>query len=186
MKRLPLYGINKLKDINELSTDIFHSTLAYASMAYTYQQMGSLVDMMEIGTTVFKNRKVEGVIEKNKKFTSRSYKRYIQFLDNNIYQIGVEKPKYDSKGIIVKVSGLLSSLAGKLYLGGNVLGGAVNVMQGATEIFKEALGGEYYNLKDLREAQKKYMKYLPENMMEAGKELKTNKMSLMIRHFNMD
>ena len=186
MKRLPLYGINKLKDINELSTDIFHSTLAYASMAYTYQQMGSLVDMMEIGTTVFKNRKVEGVIEKNREFTSKSYKRYIQFLDNNIYQIGVEKPKYDSKGIIVKVSGLLSSLAGKLYLGGNVLGGAVNVMQGATEIFKEALGGEYYNLKDLREAQKKYIKYLPENMMEAGKELKTNKMSLMIRHFNMD
>ena len=86
MKRLPLYGINKLKDINELSTDVFHSTLAYASMAYTYQQIGSLVDMMEIGTTVFKNRKVEGVIEKNKKFTSRSYKRYIQFLDNNIFQ----------------------------------------------------------------------------------------------------
>ena len=34
--RLPIYGVNKLQDMNELSIDIFHSTLAYAGMANTY------------------------------------------------------------------------------------------------------------------------------------------------------
>jgi hypothetical protein len=35
--RIPVFGINKLKNMNDLSTDLFHSMLAYASMATSYQ-----------------------------------------------------------------------------------------------------------------------------------------------------
>ena len=36
LNRLPIYGVNKLVDTSQLSTDLFHSMFAYAGMANTY------------------------------------------------------------------------------------------------------------------------------------------------------
>lgn len=77
--RVPLYGINKMKDMTQLSTDLFHSTLAYSSMANTHAALESIVDVMEIGSTVMMNRRIKGTKETDKNklgYTSRSYARY--------------------------------------------------------------------------------------------------------------
>ena len=49
LHRLPLFGINKLKDMSELSTDLFQSTLAYASMANSHLALSQVVDTLEVG-----------------------------------------------------------------------------------------------------------------------------------------
>lgn len=189
INRLPLYGINKLKDMNELSTDIFHSTLAYAGMANTYLAMNTLVDTLEVGREVLSERKVEGdKSEKDraltKKGTSRAYNRYLKFLDKQVYGVSSSKTVI-FKGIVVeKVISAISNFASKYFLGGNVVGGSVNTMTGFNEIFKEAIGAEYFNLKDLKNANKLYFSSFGKNWWNYGKEFKEDRVNLFIRHFN--
>lgn len=185
--RLPIYGINKLQDMSELSTDIFQSTLAYAGMANTYLAMNQIVDTLEVGSTVLKERKVGGDAtesERERGF-SHAYNRYLKFLDKQVYGINSTKHKI-YKGIIVeKVVAALSNFSSKYFLGGNVFGGAVNALTGLNEIFKEAIAGEEFSLKDFKNANKLYFKYFVQNWMEYGEEFKENKVGQFIRHFNV-
>lgn len=184
--RLPIYGINKLQDMNELSTDLFHSTLAYAGMANSYLALSQIVDTLEVGSEVLTRRKVgDDTLEKDRKKHSNAYNRYLKFLDKQVYGINSTKHKI-YKGIIAeKVVFALSNFASKYFLGGNVVGGMVNTMTGFNEIFKEAIAGEEFSLKDFTNANKLYFKYFVPNWMEYGKEFKENKVGLFIRHFNV-
>lgn len=185
MHRLPLFGINKLKDMSELSTDLFHSTLAYASMANSYLAMSQIVDTLEVGSEVLNRRKVAGIEgeQGNKSNKSNAYNRYLKFLDKQIYGIGAKRHKLGPI-VLEKLVGTLSGLAGKLFLGGNVVGGMVNTGTGFNEIFKEAASGEYYNLKDWANANKLYFSSFIDNWMDYGQETKSNRLSLFVRHFN--
>jgi hypothetical protein len=189
--RIPLYGINKLKDMGALCTDLFQSTLAYAGMAYTYAAKSAVVDTFEVGSTVLLNRKVHSTkteeedLRKKDGEASWAYQRYIKFLEKQVYQIGQRPINLGRKIVINKVAALLSRIAGKLFLGGNVAGGAVNTGTGTIEVFKEAASGEYYNLGDWKEANKMYFASLPSNLLNFGKQEKEDKVSLAIKHFNM-
>lgn len=185
LNRVPLYGINKLRDTNELSTDLIQSTLAYAGMAHTYAAISSVSDTLEIGSDVLQRRAVGGLkSETERKETSRAYKRYQKFLDKQVYGINTKKIKLGNKLVLNKVAGFFTGLASKFFLGGNVTGGAVNLATGSIEIFKEALAGEYFSLKDWQRANAIYWKDLPSNWINAGEDIKEDKVSLFIRQFN--
>ena len=187
LNRVPLYGINKLVDSAELSTDIFHSMLAYAGMANQYAALSQIVDTLEVGKEVLSERKVEGLkTEKQRDKTSAAFTRYTKFLDKQVYGISAEKI-YLPKGVLVdKIAGFFTGLASKIYLGGNVAGGLVNVGTGSIEILKEALSGEYFNAKDWLSANAEYFKYTAPNMLgNVGKEVKTDKVSLFIQYFDV-
>lgn len=191
LNRLPIYGINKLKDMTEISTDLFQSTLAYAGMANTYAAFDTIVDTLEVGSEVLNRRKVGGIYteSENKANKSRAYNRYLKFLDKQVYGISTKKIKIGKGLVINKVAGFLSGLASKVFLGGNVPGGMVNLGTGAIEVFKESLAGEYYSLKDWRKAHKMYWGSLGSNLgswwVDVGKQIKEDKVSLFIRHFNV-
>lgn len=191
LNRLPIYGINKLKDMTEISTDLFQSTLAYAGMANTYVAFDTIVDTLEVGSEVLNRRKVGGIYteSENKANKSRAYNRYLKFLDKQVYGISTKKIKIGRGLVINKVAGFLSGLASKVFLGGNVPGGMVNLGTGAIEIFKESLAGEYYSIKDWRKAHKMYWGSLGSNLgswwVDIGKQVKEDKVSLFIRHFNI-
>lgn len=191
LNRLPIYGINKLKDMTEISTDLFQSTLAYAGMANTYAAFDTIVDTLEVGSEVLNRRKVGGVYteSENRANKSRAYNRYLKFLDKQVYSISTKKVKIGRGLVINKVAGFLSGLASKVFLGGNVPGGMVNLGTGAIEVFKESLAGEYYSIKDWRKAHKMYWGSLGSNLgswwVDIGKQMKEDKVSLFIRHFNI-
>ena len=187
INRVPLYGVNKLKDPSELSTDLFYSTFAYAGMANSYAAMSQIVDTLEVGKEVLNRRTVEGInSEKSRlKDKSRAYNRYLKFLDKQVYGIGVPKIKIGNKLVLSKLFGFLTGFASKYFLGGNIVGGMVNVGTGAIEIFKEAFSGEYFDVKDWVKAHKSYYGSFMQNWWGYGKEFKEDKVSLMIRHFNM-
>lgn len=190
LNRLPIYGINKLKDMAEISTDLFQSTLAYAGMANTYAAFDTIVDTLEVGSEVLNRRKVGGVYteSENRANKSKAYNRYLKFLDKQVYGISTKKIKIGRGLVINKVAGFLSGLASKVFLGGNVPGGMVNLGTGAIEVFKESLAGEYYSIKDWRKAHKMYWGSLGSNLgswwVDIGKQMKEDKVSLFIRHFN--
>lgn len=186
VKRVPLYGINKLKDMSELSTDIFNGLLQYAAMANTYVATSSVVDILETGRDVLANRRVKGLkreVERDKK--SRVFGRYCDFLDAQVYNLYANSRLKFGQIALTKVIGFFGGLASKVFLGGNVAGGIVNVMTGFNEITKEAIAGEVYTLADLTKANALYFKYLPENWLEAGMGVKNNKVSLFMKRFNV-
>lgn len=186
VKRVPLYGINKLKDMSELSTDIFNGLLQYAAMANTYVATSSVVDILETGRDVLANRRVKGLkreVERDKK--SRVFGRYCDFLDAQVYNLYANSRSKFGQIALTKVIGFFGGLASKVFLGGNVAGGMVNVMTGFNEITKEAIAGEVYTLADLTKANALYFKYLPENWLEAGMGVKNNKVSLFMKRFNV-
>lgn len=186
MNRIPLYGINKLKDTSQLSTDLFQSSLAYAGMASSYAALNSIVGALEVGMDVLKYRNVEGLRDEvTRKETSRSYTRLSKFMDNNVYGINTPKLKIGKKLVLNKIVGTFSGIASKVFLGGNVVGGAANLTMGASEIFKEAIGAEFFNLKDWKAAHINYWKDMPSNWLNAGEDVKEDKVSLFMRHFDI-
>lgn len=188
INRLPLFGINKLKGDNmqDLSTDLFHSTLAYASMANQYEALSQIVDVMEVGAEVLNRRKVAGIQGEQEKRSnkSRAYTRYIKFLDKQVYGIGQPKIQF-GKIVWNKIANGLSSFASKYFLGFNVAGGIVNTGTGTIEIFKEAMTGEYYGIKDWKKAHQMYFGSFIQNWLDYGSNYADNKTTLFIRHFNM-
>lgn len=154
--RIPLFGINKLKDMNNLSTDLFGSLLQYGSMAATHNAMSQIVDIFELGRDVLRGREVGHKVETSLKTESRAYSRYAKFLEKQVYGVNVTQPSFDRRGMLRKVMSGLSSLGGRILLGGNLHSGIVNTGTGMFEIFKEATAGENFNLKELRDAHKMY------------------------------
>lgn len=221
--RLPLFGINKLENMQDLSSDLCGSMIAYASMATSYQCLDNVVDALEVGRQVLYNRNIKGedslsVVEENddknkpkkvKRFASsrkirkpsgndeaviegsknRAYGRYIKFLDSQVYGITATHyniPIWKGKRIMLnKMVQNLTSLAGFLFLQGNVLGGAVNTMTGFNNIFKEAITGDYFNTKDWTFAHKYYFSnFVSLWVNDLGKLAKQNKLSLFLDHMN--
>lgn len=187
LNRLPLYGINKLKDTSNISTDLFYSTFAFAGMATQYAAMSQIVDTLEIGRDMLSKRAVEGITdeETNRRDKSRAYTRYIKFLDKQIYGIGTPKFKIGKRLVLNKVLGTLTGLASKYFLGGNVAGGMVNVGTGIIEMTKEVAAGEHFTVEDWAKAHKMYIQGLVSNLIQSASNTKDNKMHLFIRHFNI-
>lgn len=187
LNRLPLFGINKLQDMSQLSTDIFQSMLAYAGMATHYAAMNTIVDTLEVGKEVLNRRTVGGLsMEVNQKANkSRAFNRYLKYLDKQVYGVS-QKPIILTRSIVLnKIATFLSGLSSKIFLGGNVAGGLVNLGTGINEIFKEAASGEFFTVKDWANANIDYWKSLPQNLWDTGKLGKESKVELFIRHFNI-
>ena len=111
-------------------------------MASTFGAFKTIVDALELFSDALKHRKVEGIVESERKKESRAHARYMKFLQNNVYGIAITPPRWDRKGTLRKLAGKLSGMSSALYLGGNVAGGVVNTGTGMIEIFKEASTGE--------------------------------------------
>lgn len=188
LNRLPLFGINKLTDMDTLSTDLFGSTLAYAGMATHYAAMNQIVDTVEITKEILKKRSVRGERSEDERDEghSKAFTRFSKYIDKQIYSVSV-KPIVVFRGLVLnKLVNLTSRLASTLFLGGNVAGGIVNLGTGSSEIFKEALSGEHYGIKDWMWAHKYYFSsVLGEGLLQSGNKFKDDKMSLIIRHFNI-
>ena len=54
-----MYGVKKLPKIDDLSTDLISSTLAYASMAYSYGCLSEVVEQIEQTSELLKERKIK-------------------------------------------------------------------------------------------------------------------------------
>ena len=172
--------------MDRLSTDVFHSMLAYANMAAHYASMSIITDILEVGSNILEKRSVgrissESSVSGNK---SRAYNRYLKYLDKQVYSISQRPIVIGGKVVLNKIANFLSSLAAKVYLGGNIPGGIVNLGTGVLELFKEGVAGEYFNMEDWAFAHKYYFSHLVPNMLEIGKTDADSYLALFLRKFN--
>ena len=208
--RLPVFGINKMEHMADLSTDLIGSMSAYAAMATSYKALSSVVDALEVGREVLFNRNIKGkdtwaekaargfgrIVRKasgrhETKSTgekNRAYARYIKYLEKQVY--GITATHYGitlwgKRFVLNKIIQNMSSLGGTLFLKGNIPGGVVNTLTGFNNIFKEAIVGDYATIKDWKFAHRYYYKYfLPMWTTDLGKLRKENKLSLFLEMMN--
>lgn len=190
-RRLPVYGVNLMTSLSDLSTDLFHTTLAYADMANRYDALKSIVDVMEIGRGVLARRSAGANTYQRllgKAGFDNGYARYSKYVDKELFSIQEYRHvTHTSMGNLSwnKMMRLLSSGASKAYMGFNVLGGITNTGTGFIELHKEAIAGEYYNRKDVVWADKWYFKHLADNIWQMGIKGKDDQISLFERYFNI-
>lgn len=200
---LPVLYTNRLKNPNELSTDVFGSLMAYAFMACNYEQMDKIIDPLEVGRTLIKeNRKVKKT--RGGRMLAEKYKQNNNVIVNTIYKdnSNIEAKLdayYESQvyGRYLADSGTLSifgvdtkinknkltswvlKTSSVAQLGLNWLANLGNVATGTCMQHIEAAAGQHFGFKELAKADGIYASQIAGFLSELTSRNKTNKLALV-------
>ena len=84
-----------------------------------------------------------------------------------------------------KITSKLSSYTAKLGLGFNTFAGVTNVLNGKTQNFIEGVGGNYYNVKNVMEAEKEYISNIPQILNDTMSLKPSSKINLLNEMFDV-
>ena len=211
LKTVPVYFVRRIKDNKMLNTDVTQGMIAYAAMAINYSEMRKISDLLQIlndrvKSEEYKVNRIRGGEIVRDAFNSIGVKynnistvkgegtniqRAIEELTDRIV-FGITKDELPSVkiGDTGKTINLNSAVKGtKAFtsisnLGLNLFSGINNVVMGETQLAIEAIGSEFFGLKDLSLAQLQYGKLLPEFLGKLNSTSRDDKMSLLVNLFN--
>lgn len=201
--KLPLYYINS-KDTKDLSTDAIGTLMAYAEMAYNYDAMSKVVNPLEIGRYIAESRKIKdtrgdrpiyedfnfaGMSVHNPLYKDPSKSNFKELLDtffeSKIYGRGLVDSG-ETKGIDNnKAAGLLLKLGSNVQLGFNILAGFANLATGTAMQNIEAVAGEFFNIRELAQADKEFTLAMKDFTLDIGQRIKTSKLALFGEKFDV-
>lgn len=205
---LPIYftKMKKGESPNDLSTDIVATMTAYAAMANDYNEMNKIIDVLEVGRDILRERQVVQVsggkpmVEKfkalgrkveNKLTKSGDQTRFMERL-NDFFTMQVYGKYMKDEGTIGntqidrgKIANFINRMTSMNNLALNVLSGISNVATGKVMMRIEAVAGEFFKEKDVLIADKNYGKELPAFLAQLGDRVKTNKLALWGELFNV-
>lgn len=169
VKKIPMYFVTKLSDMNKLNTDFAKSISAYSAMAMNYKEMSKIINQLETlkdlaldravdqynGDNLMVNAIKTGVGVIKEKYQKKGSKTNIgekieKYYDMNFY--GMQKD--DGKTInlfgcevsLAKFSDWIKSYSGTLNLGINAFSAASNVNVGEVQLFIEAMANSGLSL----------------------------------------
>lgn len=208
VQTLPIY-FTKLKEgesANDLSTDIVSTLTAYAAMANDYDEMNKVIDVLELGRDLLRERQViqtqggKPLVEKFKavgrKVESKLTKegeatRFVQRL-NDFFEMQVygrymaDEGTFGSTNIDKgKVANFVNRVTSMNNLALNILSGISNIATGKVMMRIESFAGEFFNEKNTITADRIYGQSLPEYLAEIGNRVKTSKLALWDELFNV-
>lgn len=202
IERVPVYGVKKLKNLNNLSTDLFQSTLAYGSMAYNYNALQEYVGAIEVLSDTLQKRKTDNVLtteEATKKNDAPpSQSRLQDYIRQQIYNDYSPRNHKKLNKAARKLLGKACQLSSMWFLGGNIHSAMVNATTGFWEMWKEAGAGDtesdFTKWQFLRAQAQFLWNYLPWKLGPMIKELcpqykgsiqdSHNKLALFLRRYN--
>lgn len=193
---LPLYYTSKLKDTARLDTDLIAATIHFATMAAKYHASSYIQSSLEVtkdvltdreqeykefktktGASLFKAReKVRNSIRKHGTTVADSIEEYVSSLYYGM-NYGVLTSVL-SNSALQKILPLAGKAMVLWYLGNNKISAAINLLTGNTEIFKEAVVGEEFNLADWAWAVSKYTINAPHLLFDIAAQDDTAKINL--------
>lgn len=202
--RLPIYYTRKLEDMNDLSTDVASTMIAYASMANDFDRMNEVIDTLEVGKLLLAEREVtqtRGGKSKAENFTilgqqihniltKKGGENYFlqklnTFMEMQVYGRGTKDEGSVGKLDIAKSANLLNKMTSYSTTALSLLTGMANAVQNVVMSNIEAVSGRYFNVKELAFADSQYAKELPSFLGEFGDRIKTNKLALFSELFNV-
>jgi len=210
LKTVPVYFVRKIKDKKLLSTDITKNMIAYTIMSVNYSEMRKISDILQVLndrvkeeyniTRVKGGETVQDVFKSiNKTYKNNSVikgegsniqKAIETIINRMVFDITKEKLPTINLGKTGKSIDVNSAISlGKSYtsvsnLGLNLFSGLNNVIMGDAQMLVKAVGGDYFNIKDLGKARLLYAKLLPEFLGKMNSTVRDDKMSLLINLFN--
>lgn len=211
IKRVPLYYINRLDDMRDLSTDATRAMMNFVSMAVNYSEMGKLAGAMRLmqqhvkesyeveqtnaGKTIIDSFKALGRgYEREYTKTGEStnvVKAILKFIDRNMWNEtknvmgSVNNPFNENKPISKdSIFNIFMRLTSISRMGLNPLSGITNVTQGETQMICEATSGRYFDVKDLGWSKAEYSKLLADYMANFNSIDRHDKMYMLINQFN--
>ncbi|MBR6004217.1 MAG: hypothetical protein IK068_05800, partial [Lachnospiraceae bacterium] len=206
---LPVLFTTRLRNPNEISTDLIGSLMAYSYAAIQYKNLDKIVDVLEVGKSLVSNeRKVletrgdNKIMEKfkalntdvvNKVFTSSSNieAKLKDFMEAHVYHRylkdeGVWHIPFVNKDIPVnKAASKLLKWSSLAQLGFNWLANLANVTTGMGIQNIEAASGQFFNFKEMIKADKEYSKAILPFVAELSNRTKTSKLALFFDLFNV-
>lgn len=208
VQTLPIY-FTKLKEgesANDLSTDIVSTLTAYAAMANDFDEMNKVIDVLELGRDLLRERQViqtqggKPLVEKFKavgrKVESKLTKegeatRFVQRL-NDFFEMQVYGRYMADEGTFGKtnidkgkVANFVNRVTSMNNLALNVLSGISNIATGKVMMRIESFAGEFFNEKNTITADRIYGQSLPAYLAEIGNRVKTSKLALWDELFNV-
>lgn len=208
VQTLPIY-FTKLKEgesANDLSTDIVSTLTAYAAMANDFDEMNKVIDVLELGRDLLRERQViqtqggKPLVEKFKavgrKVESKLTKegeatRFVQRL-NDFFEMQVYGRYMADEGTFGKtnidkgkVANFVNRVTSMNNLALNILSGISNLATGKVMMRIESFAGEFFNEKNTITADRVYGQSLPAYLAEIGNRVKTSKLALWDELFNV-
>lgn len=205
---LPIY-YTKLKEgesANDISTDIVSTLSAYAAMAVDYDEMSKIIDILELSKSVIQNRRaaeVEGGkplvesfnimgVKVNNPLYKQGSKTNITKKLENYFESQVYGKYMKDEGTIGntnidkgKVANFINKVTALNNLAFNVLSGISNIATGKVMMRIESISGEFFNMKNVANADLIYTKELPSFLSQIGRRVKNNKLFLWNEYFNV-
>lgn len=160
-QRLPMFGVNKLKDIDQLTTDVYRGLLSYAVMANNVEAMSNVAPVALLTKNVIEKRKINDTWEGDFSHIGVSdhhsyiYQRFAKYVEMQVFGRYTSVTEAKSGKRVVnwnKIFKKLSSVAAWTALAGNFIGGTINTGTGLWNIAKEAGVGQYFNRMDMHKA----------------------------------
>lgn len=208
VQSLPIYYI-RMKDgesTDDISLDVASTLSAYAAMAIDYDEMSKVIDVLELGRDLLKDRRIaqtnagNPLVERIKSFgttierkltkpatESRFFERLNDYFTMQIYgrYMADEGTFGNTKVDKGKFINFINRMTSINNLAVNVLAGISNVATGKVMMRIEAFAGEFFNEKNVIKADRIYGKYLPLYLAQIGNRIKTDKISLWNELFNV-
>lgn len=206
VQMLPIYytKMGEGESMNDLSTDVASTMVAYAAMANDFDEMNKIIDVLEVGRTLLRERRITqnlGGKQLKEKFSALGRKVETKltksgedtlFMNrlNDFFTMQVYGRYMKDEGTIMgkidvgKAANLLNRLTSINTLALNVLSGISNVATGKIMMRIEAIAAEFFNERDVLTADKTYAKYMPQFMAQIGNRVRTDKMYLWNELFN--
>ena len=208
VQTLPIY-YTKLKEgesPNDISTDIVSTMTAYAAMATDFDEMNKVIDVLELGRDLLREREViqtqggKPLVERFKavgrKVESKLTKegeatRFVQRL-NDFFEMQVYGKYMADEGTFGKtnidrgkVANFVNRVTSMNNLALNVLSGVSNVLTGKVMMRIESFSGEFFSENNTITADRIYGQHLPAYLAEVGVRVKTSKLALWDELFNV-
>ena len=201
-KQLPVLYTNRLENPDELSTDIFGTLISYAYMTNNYVEMDKIIDPLEVGMDVMKERKIikPGKKEKinfigyeinNPVYTSHanSLDKYEDFLDMQVYgRYLKDHGEWDLFGLKIdkqKFTSALLKMSAMSQLGFNFTANIVNITNGLHMQLIESTARKYFSEGTLFKADMEYKSAMKGFLSQLGSRVQTNKLALFDELFNV-
>lgn len=208
VNKLPVYYTRMIEDKERLSKDATSTLLAYAYMSTHYQEMGKIVDTLELGRELMAIREI-GQHKGNKILVdsvkvmgeileqdytklgedSEIMRRFNVLMEQNVY--GIQKVDEGTWNVFghnidkAKTADNIAALTSFTTLGFNMFSDINNVIVGKYQMALEGIAGEYFNMKDIAIGDKNYFAGLPDVMGELGSYRTTSKLGLITEKFNV-
>lgn len=207
VETLPIFytQMSKNENANDISTDVIGTMIAYASMAYDFNEMSKIIDVLEVGRDIMRNRKITetaggkamqekfksvGKMVTNKLIKNRDESNFIGRL-NDFFTMQVYNKYMKDEGTlgktnvdIGKLANLLNRVTSLNSLALNALSGISNIATGTVMMRIESFAKEFFTEKDTVIADSIYARELSGVLSEMGNRVKTNKLNLFSELFD--